>query len=109
MYYEYIEYSIVANRFIYFNTLNDVFIYHVVNATVSYQKYKTKTSVFTNIEDVKKIKYNVPQNLLKSQESLIEYKAFAHMGVAFGLLVIAIPLLYIWLEFLKDFLPTLTQ
>ncbi|MBM6202916.1 hypothetical protein NFD59_11815 (plasmid) [Staphylococcus epidermidis] len=51
----------------------------------------------------------MPQNLLKSQESLIEYKAFAHMGVAFGLLVIAIPLLYIWLEFLKDFLPTLTQ
>lgn len=86
-----------------------LFIYHVVNATVSYQKYKTKTSVFTNIEDVKKIKYHVPQNLLKSQESLIEYKAFAHMGVAFGLLVIAIPLLYIWLEFLKDFLPTLTQ
>lgn len=59
-----------------------LFIYHVVNATVSYQKYKT---------------------------NLIEYKAFAHMGVAFGLLVIAIPLLYIWLEFLKDFLPTLTQ
>lgn len=86
-----------------------LFIYHVVNATVSYQKYKTKTSVFTNIEGVKKIKYNVPQNLLKSQESLIEYKAFAHMGVAFGLLVIAIPLLYIWFEFLKDFLPTLTQ
>lgn len=51
----------------------------------------------------------MPQNLLKSQESLIEYKAFAHMGVAFGLFVIAIPLLYIWFEFLKDFLPTLTQ
>ncbi|MEB6269419.1 hypothetical protein [Staphylococcus epidermidis] len=51
----------------------------------------------------------MPQNLLKSQESLIEYKAFAHMGAAFGLLVIAFPLLYIWLEFLKDFLPTLTQ
>lgn len=84
-----------------------LFIYHVVNATVSYQKYKT--SVFTNIEGVKKIKYNVPQNLLKSQESLIEYKVFANMGVAFGLLVIAIPLLYIWWEFLKDFLPTLTQ
>jgi hypothetical protein len=86
-----------------------LFIYHVVNAIVSYQKYKTKTSVFTNIEGVKKIKYNVPQNLLKSQESLIEYKVFAHMGVAFGLLVIAIPLLYILLEFLKDFLPTLTH
>lgn len=86
-----------------------LFIYHVVNAIISYQKYKTKTSVFTNIEGVKKIKYNVPQNLLKSQESLIEYKVFAHMGVAFGLLVIAIPLLYILLEFLKDFLPTLTH
>lgn len=32
-----------------------LFIYHVVNATVSYQKYKTKTSVFTNIEDVKRL------------------------------------------------------
>ena len=64
-----------------------LFIYNVVNATVSYQKYKTKTSVFTNIEGVKKIKYNVPQNLLKSQKILIEYKAFAHMGAAFGLLL----------------------
>ena len=81
-----------------------LFIYHVVNAIVSYQ-----TSVSTNIEGVKEIKYNVPQNLLKSQESLIEYKVFANMGVAFGLIVIAIPLLYIWWEFLKDFLPTLTQ
>lgn len=86
-----------------------LFIYHVVNATVSYQKYKTKTSVSTNIEGVREIKYNVPKNLLKSQESLIEYKVFANMGIAFGLLVIAIPLLYIWWEFLKDFLPTLTQ
>ena len=65
--------------------------------------------MFYKYRGCKKIKYNVPQNLLKSQESLIEYKAFAHMGVAFGLFVIAIPLLYIWFEFLKDFLPTLTQ
>ena len=85
-----------------------LFIYHVVNATVSYQKYKTKKRIATNVKGVREIKYNVPQNLLKTQESLIEYKAFAHMGAAFGLLVIAFPLLYIWFEFLIDFLPTLT-
>ena len=84
-------------------------IYHMVNAIVIYQKYQTKSSADTNIEDVKEIKYNLPRSLLRQQTKLKNNIAFANMGLTFGLFMISIPLLYIWFEFLKDFIPTLIQ
>ncbi|HCX2122086.1 hypothetical protein GNX60_12315 [Staphylococcus sp. 170179] len=82
-------------------------IYYIVNTIVLYQKSKTKTSISTNIYGVKEIKYNVSPRLLRIQTKLKENRVFGAIGFVFGLFMIDIPLLYILLEFLKDFLPSL--
>ncbi|EOA8654584.1 hypothetical protein QP586_11655 [Staphylococcus sp. UMB10092B] len=84
-------------------------IYHMVNAIVLYQKNKSKISIGTNIVGVKEIKDNVPKSLLRLQTKLKENKVFANMGLTFGFLMIAIPILYIWFEYLKSFIPTLIK
>lgn len=83
-------------------------IYYIVNTIVLYQKSKTKTSISTNIYGVKEIKYNVSPRLLRIQTKLKENRVFGAIGFIFGLFMIDIPLLYILLEFLKDFLPSLS-
>ncbi|WP_347134829.1 hypothetical protein [Staphylococcus capitis] len=83
-------------------------IYYIVNTIVLYQKSKTKTSISTNIYGVKEIKYNVSPRLLRIQTKLKENRVFGAIGFVFGLFMIDIPLLYILLEFLKDFLPSLS-
>ncbi|WP_426787206.1 hypothetical protein, partial [Staphylococcus capitis] len=80
----------------------------IVNTIVLYQKSKTKTSISTNIYGVKEIKYNVSPRLLRIQTKLKENRVFGAIGFVFGLFMIDIPLLYILLEFLKDFLPSLS-
>jgi hypothetical protein len=82
-------------------------IYYIVNTIVLYQKSKTKTSISTNIYGVKEIKYNVSPRLLRIQTKLKENRVFGAIDFVFGLFMIDIPLLYILLEFLKDFLPSL--
>ncbi|OFK28999.1 hypothetical protein HMPREF2821_00685 [Staphylococcus sp. HMSC065C10] len=83
-------------------------IYYIVNTIVLYQKSKTKTSIPTNIYGVKEIKYNVSPRLLRIQTKLKENRVFGAIGFVFGLFMIEFPLLYILLEFLKDFLPSLS-
>jgi hypothetical protein len=83
-------------------------IYYIVNTIVLYQKSKTKTSISTNIYGVKEIKYNVSPVLLRIQTKLKENRVFGAIGFVFGLFMIDIPLLYILLEFLKDFFPSLS-
>jgi hypothetical protein len=83
-------------------------IYYIVNTIVLYQKSKTKTSISTNIYGEKEIKYNVSPRLLRIQTKLKENRVFGAIGFVFGLFMIDIPLLYILLEFLKDFLPSLS-
>lgn len=84
-------------------------IYYIVNTIVLYQKSKTRTSIPTNIDGVKEIKYNVSSRLLRIQTKLKKNRLFGTIGFAFGLFMIGDAMLYILLEFLKDFLPSLTH
>lgn len=95
--------------FILIPSLMYIAIYHMVNAAVLYQKSKTKTNIATNIEGVRENKYNVPQHLLKRQSKLKDNKIFAQLGFLMGSFMVAVPLLFMWWQFLKVFIPTLIQ
>lgn len=95
---------LLTGLFIITPSLLYISIYYVTDAIVIWTKISNKHSISTNKEEIREVKYNVPKNLLRIQKKLNEYKVFAELGFALGLLFVVIHLLYMCLPFIKDYI-----
>lgn len=99
----YMMISLVIGLLIFVPSLVYLAVYLVFDVIVKIKKKNNRETIPTSVDGVREIKYNVSERLLKRHTKLKTYKPFANLGMAYGSGLIAIALIGVMGQMIKNF------